>query len=172
LGLSIVKRLAELLDITLKLQSHLEQGTVIRMSLAAARSKPQREVAQRVPPSIAGWTFLVIDDEAIIRDSMKCLLSELGAVVHLANGSSSAIAAARQFRLDVVISDYRLGGSDHGLRALQAVRPLQPSAKLILVTGDTTAEPLRAARSARITLMHKPVTAHELLLEVQKLTDR
>jgi DNA-binding NtrC family response regulator len=96
----------------------------------------------------------------------------LGGVVHLANGSSSAIAVAQQSRLDVVISDYRLGGSDHGLHALQAVRLLQPSAKLILVTGDTTPEPLRAARVARITLMHKPVTAHDLLLEVQRLTAR
>ena len=116
--------------------------------------------ASRVP---AGLSVLVVDDEAMVRESMRFLLLELGCTVHLADSTRQAADVARDARIDAVLTDFRLRGSDSGLAALAAVRASHPAARAALVTGDTAPDRIRDAKAAGVALLHKPVTMQDLV---------
>lgn len=173
LGLSIVQRLAALLDVQIGLVSAEGQGTVVtlRMPLAAPASGPSAEggIASLQPasagaeltgpwPALHGLQVLVVDDDPQVRQSMQLLLTEVGCQVHVAAGTVQACDIARGQRLDVLLSDLRLQAGDDGLQVLQAVRALQPGLRAALITGETAPEPLRQAQAAGVPVLHKPVT--------------
>jgi CheY-like chemotaxis protein len=105
----------------------------------------------------------VIDDELMVRQSMRFLLEEIGCTVHDAVGSIAAAKIAASEPIDLILSDMRLALGDSGIEAVAQVRKLQPDARAVLVTGDTAPERLREAQATGLTLLHKPVTLARLL---------
>ena len=169
LGLSIVQRLAALLDIQVSLQSAAGQGTTVtlRMPLALEHngSTPAADTSMPsagVGSGLKGLRVLVVDDDAQVRQSMEMLLSEVGCQVRVATGTSQACDIARQHPLDVLLTDLRLQAGDDGLQVLQAVRALQPGLRAALITGETAPDRLRQAQGAGVPLLHKPVTLDTL----------
>jgi CheY-like chemotaxis protein len=108
-------------------------------------------------------TVLVIDDELMVRQSMRFLLEELGCTVHDAVGSIEAAKIAASHAIDLILSDMRLAVRDSGIEAVTQVRKLQPDVRAVLVTGDTAPERLREAQATGLALLHKPVTLERLL---------
>jgi CheY-like chemotaxis protein len=164
LGLSIVRRLCALLDVELSLQSQPGAGTTVTLSL------PLAQTVQAVAPPLAavagslrGLRVLVVDDEALVRQSMRMLLTELGCSAHLADGVDAAVRLATAHDFDVVLSDLRLRGGESGLDALRAVQALQPDVHAVLITGDTAPDRIREARAAGLRLLYKPVTLNDLI---------
>jgi len=169
LGLSIVQRLAALLQIQVSLQSTAGQGTTVtlRMPLAQepAGSAPAADAdatTTRMSSGLTGLRVLVVDDDPQVRQSMELLLTEVGCRVHLAAGTAQASEVARQTPLDALLTDLRLQGGDDGLQVLRAVQALQPGLRCALITGDTGPERLQQAQSAGVPLLHKPVTLDTL----------
>ena len=169
LGLSIVQRLAALLDIQVSLQSAAGQGTTVtlRMPLALERNGSTPAADTTMPSAgvgsgLKGLRVLVVDDDAQVRQSMEMLLSEVGCQVRVATGTSQACDIARQHPLDVLLTDLRLQAGDDGLQVLQAVRALQPGLRAALITGETAPDRLRQAQGAGVPLLHKPVTLDTL----------
>ena len=169
LGLSIVQRLAALLDIQVSLQSAAGQGTTVtlRMPLALEHNGSTPAADTSMPPAgvgsgLKGLRVLVVDDDAQVRQSMEMLLSEVGCQVRVATGTSQACDIARQHPLDVLLTDLRLQAGDDGLQVLQAVRALQPGLRAALITGETAPDRLRQAQGAGVPLLHKPVTLDTL----------
>ena len=169
LGLSIVQRLAALLDVQVRMSSRHGQGTevTLRMPLAVESSEPARAGlsdgrTEHSPQGLQGLRVLVVDDDPQVRQSMELLLTEVGCQVHLASGTAQARDLARTQPFDVLLSDLRLQAGDDGLQVLQAVRALQPGLRAALITGDTGPDRLRQAQSAGVPLLHKPVTLDTL----------
>jgi len=169
LGLSIVQRLAALLQIQVSLQSTAGQGTTVtlRMPLAPepAGSAPAPDAdatTSNLRSGLTGLRVLVVDDDAQVRQSMEMLLTEVGCQVHVATGTPQACDIARQQPLDVLLTDLRLQAGDDGLQVLKGVRALQPGLRAVLITGDTAPDRLRQAQSAGVPLLHKPVTLKTL----------
>ena len=169
LGLSIVQRLAALLDIQVSLQSAAGQGTTVtlRMPLALEHNGSTPAADTTMPSAgvgsgLKGLRVLVVDDDAQVRQSMEMLLSEVGCHVRVAAGTSQACDIARQHPLDVLLTDLRLQAGDDGLQVLQAVRALQPGLRAALITGETAPDRLRQAQGAGVPLLHKPVTLDTL----------
>jgi DNA-binding NtrC family response regulator len=106
---------------------------------------------------------LVVDDEAMVRQSMALLLSELGCSAQLADGLDAALRLAAAQDFDVVLSDLRLRGGESGLAAVHAVQALQPQVHAVLITGDTAPDRIREARAAGLRLLFKPVTLNDLI---------
>jgi len=165
LGLSIVQRLAALLQIQVSLQSTAGQGTTVtlRMPLAqepAGSTPASDEVTSttNMRSGLKGLRVLVVDDDAQVRQSMEMLLTEVGCQVHVATGTPQACDIAREQPLDVLLTDLRLQAGDDGLQVLKGVRALQPGLRAVLITGDTAPDRLRQAQSAGVPLLHKPVT--------------
>ena len=115
-----------------------------------------------------GLRVLVIDDEAMVRDSMRLLLLGLHCEVHLADGVAEARAVAAEHMLDLVLSDLRLRGGESGLAAISAVRVHQPRLAAVLITGDTAPNRIREAEAAGVPLLFKPVTLDDLVDVMQK----
>jgi signal transduction histidine kinase/CheY-like chemotaxis protein len=164
LGLSIVRRLCNLIGARLSVHSVVGQGSRFTISLPNVETldSPQdRPVRHR--RSLQSLVVLVIDDELMVRQSMRFLLEELGCTVHDADGSIAAAKIAAGQTIDFILSDMRLAEGDSGIEAIAQVRRLQPDARAVLVTGDTAPERLREAQATDLPLLHKPVTLARLL---------
>jgi len=84
----------------------------------------------------SGETILLVDDNEIVLQTGKELLEDIGYQVLTADDGVSAIEVylANQHDIDLLILDVvmpRLGGVD----ALQAIREINPQAKVIFATG-------------------------------------
>jgi len=164
LGLSIVRRIAVLLDIGLQLHSAPGEGTRIDLLLPSAPAStalPQDAAAAPVPaaalPLPANLPVLVIDDEADIREAMQSLLEQLGCVAETAEDQASALSRVRAgFRPAVILSDHRLREGD-GLGALTALRAELGEVATLVVTGDTAPDTLAHLLASGHRVLHKPV---------------
>lgn len=173
LGLSIVRRLSDLLQLAVKMTSTVGVGTAFTLQIDAgvADDKPF-EQAPVLPASINGLKVLVIDDEAAVRAGMRTLLEALGGEVQAASGTEEALALASVTRPDVVLADFRLHGSDDGLAAVRSLRVKYPGLAALLVSGDTAPQRLRDAHAAGLPLLHKPTSAQVLAQAIRAEVDR
>jgi CheY-like chemotaxis protein len=164
LGLSIVKRLCDLLGARLTMHSAVGEGTrfEIRLPVAVA-TEAEPAPSPAATASALARIVLVIDDELSVRQSMRVLLEELGCTVLDAPSTLVAQQIATEHPIDLVLSDMRLADGDSGLEATRQVRLLRPDARAVLITGDTAPERLREAQASGLPLLHKPVNLESLI---------
>ncbi|MCQ9375891.1 hybrid sensor histidine kinase/response regulator [Methyloversatilis sp. XJ19-13] len=173
LGLSIVQRLAALLDHPVSLSSRLGRGTVFRVDVPMGRAPVVRVAAARVERSqadLGGRCILVIDDEASIVDGMSALLGSWGAEALIAGTAAEAMAqvTARDAPPDLIIADYQLRDGEIGPEVVTAVRRhFGIEIPAILVTGSATPERLEEARDLGHHLLLKPVMPAKLRTLIQ-----
>lgn len=169
LGLSIVRRLCELLNIELTMHSVLGSGT--RFTLLLPKANPDEFV--EAPPAayessqFTSLTVLVIDDEKSVRLATRTILEEMGCNCLEAMGTTEAVAVVRHTRPDLVLADFRLRGQDDGIAAIRAVCEQWPDTPAVLVSGDTAPDRLREAERAGIRLLQKPLSLKALQRELQ-----
>jgi signal transduction histidine kinase/CheY-like chemotaxis protein len=173
LGLSIVRRLADLLQITVTMRSVTREGTAFTLQLNAGFEPDEPVQADSSTlPSIRGLRVLVIDDEEAVREGMRSVFEALGCEVRLAAGSDEAERLIRQGPVDVVLADFRLHGADDGLAAVRKLRAIQPGLAALLVSGDTAPARLREAHAAGLRLLHKPANVDLLTRAIREEMDR
>jgi len=78
---------------------------------------------------------LLIDDEQAFSDSMRAFFQTAGIELDYAGTWKDGLDAFRVGQHELVIADYNLPGSLHGLRLLLEIRRLRPSSRLILISG-------------------------------------
>jgi signal transduction histidine kinase len=173
LGLSIVRRLCDLLGITLTLQSVQGQGTTVtlRIPLETYGALSQPQPAPMPNQNFAGITVLVIDDERSVRIGMRVLLEELDCRCVEAGSIAEATEQARAARPDVVLADLRLRNGENGIQAIAAIVDAIGPTPALLISGDTAPDRLQEANRAGIKLLHKPVPLPLLQAELAALLD-
>ncbi len=108
------------------------------------------------PSSDLRAQVLIVEDEPEHADVMADALRKPGHVCTIVNGVNAAVEELRHGAFDVVVSDLRMpasggkdgvapDGGDAGLRVLDNVRRLQPSAETIIVTAHGDVPTARAA---------------------------
>jgi signal transduction histidine kinase/ActR/RegA family two-component response regulator len=162
LGLSIVKRLADLLSCTLEVSSTVGKGSTfsIRVPRGAAETLPaSREAPMLQAASIlAGRRVLVIDDDTLVLDGMRSILAAWDCQVRTAQTGEEATRLVQQQSPDVVICDFTLRDGETGIDLLHRLIAQAPHPMAVmLMTGDVGAEMLRLAKSAGYMTLHKPV---------------
>ncbi|WP_226858498.1 hybrid sensor histidine kinase/response regulator [Diaphorobacter aerolatus] len=114
LGLSTVRRLADLLNMHLELRSIPGKGTMVRVTVRAvsAREVANRPQLPRNEVRLDGLCVLIIDDERTILEGMQLVLSRWGARVRTASTREEVMELASHWTSppDVVISDLLLQG--------------------------------------------------------------
>jgi len=158
LGLAIVRRVASLLDIAVRLDSSPGRGTRVELRVPASAALPAPAAAGgdvTQPP--LGLKVLVIDDEAEVRESMLALVAALRGEGRAAEGRDDAVALVRAgFMPDVIVADHRL--RDHsGLEAVAAVAAVIGPRPVVVVTGDTAPQTLAQVQASGWRVVHKPV---------------
>ena len=167
LGLSIVTRLVDLLDISLTLDSAPGVGSCFSLGLAMAEgmapSPPGAPDADEATDDFRGLRVLVIDDEVQVREAMRALLREHGCEVMGAGSVREALVQCLKLPPDLVLCDLHLRNQEDGLAALRALHGPLPGLRAVLISGDTTPEALRQAEAAALLLLHKPLQESALL---------
>ena len=166
LGLAIVRRLCNLMDMPLEMQSVEGRGTLFRIVVPGgdpAQILPQS--GRKPSPQSKGRRVLVIDDEVQVLQSMRHMLESLGCDVMLAESARDAlkVIALTDTMPEVILSDYRLRDDLNGVDAVAAIREsLDCEVPAIIITGDTSPERLKEVSGAGMHVMHKPVNPDEL----------
>jgi two-component system, sensor histidine kinase len=180
LGLSIVKRLADLTKTPLGLNSKLGFGSTFWLKLQTA-SKFEELPNQQVNTTgaietaaltatasksnnLTGMHVLYCEDEPQIRELFTDMLRAAGAVVYPCADVHEAKAILNTaLAVDIVLTDYRLGTSGTGLDVVEAARSQQLDddkniLPAVLLTGDTAVKDLLSIQQLyNSTLLHKPV---------------
>ncbi len=176
LGLSIVRRTAELLGYRLEVESTLGKGSCFAFCVpaAAAPNVEERKPSAGTPSHAPSQGLvLVVDDDAAVGAATAMLLKTMGLEVITATDVERAECALGQRGAPpgLVIADYHLGPGRNGLDAIAAVRAAAGYAvPAILVSGDTSAgiaERLRGVDDCH--LLRKPVDADELMSLSERL---
>jgi len=175
LGLSIVRRIAVLLGVELRLDSAPGRGTRIDLRLPlgepAALADAAPALAPAEPGAPLGLRVLVIDDEPDIRESMRSLLEQLGCEVATAEGQGDALAQVQAgLRPQAILTDHRLRDGN-GLAALAALRAVLGDVPALVITGDTAPDTLAQIQASGHRALHKPVDGATLAQALRAVTN-
>ena len=167
LGLTISKKLSDLLDLNLAIKSLPGKGSIFSLELLPiVREKVVPVTAGKEPPqsSLAGKRLLIIDNEESILQGTLSVLHRWHCVVDTADCADRALhLLAQGIRYDAYLCDYQLGGKLNGVELLKAMSNVDGgSTPGILVTGTTDPEFIRSATAAGFVLLHKPVKPAQL----------
>lgn len=129
-------------------------------------SAPVADKHATAPPTrMTRATVLVVDDESLIRWSVKERLAHEGLNVLEAGTAAGALEQASE-DVDLILLDYRLPDSD-GLAVLQKVKELYPDTPVILMTGHSTVEnAVEAMKLGAFHYINKPFNVDELAVLV------
>ncbi|ALK08426.1 PAS domain-containing hybrid sensor histidine kinase/response regulator [Blastochloris viridis] len=161
LGLSIVERLARVLQHRIRLDSTPGEGSTFAVELPRVSALPDLALpAPPLPPvhaPLAGMSVLAVDNEPAILDGMVALLSNWGCKVATALSLDDARAALRDMTPDVLLVDYHLD-EGNGLDAVMVLRwRLGSETPAVLITADRSPALREAAREKTVQLLNKPV---------------
>lgn len=177
LGLSIVKRIAQLLDLRLEVRSQVGQGSSFSVllppaqaPLAAARHG-SRGTQDKSIPATKRMTphVLLVEDDPGVRQATQMLLTVEGYRVTAVASLAEALEAART-GLDLLVTDYHLGHGETGTQVITAVRETAGSGlRAVLITGDTSTAVRDLSRDRNLRFASKPLNAEELLTLLREL---
>ncbi|QHE77971.1 response regulator [Hydrogenophaga sp. PBL-H3] len=105
---------------------------------------------------------LVIDDDEQVLAAMRSVLGVWGHRVFCATSPDEAVVMAISHApdIDLLISDYRLGGNVTAVDAIRAVHACLPrSIPTYILTGDTSPQRIQEASELGFPILHKPIDA-------------
>ena len=163
LGLSIVERIARMLDHKIDLSSTVGGGSRFSVEVPLARAL----AASAEPPpagkpdsrQLAGTVVLCLDNDLPILDGMRTLLEGWGCQVLQAPGLAEAVATAMETKisLDCLLVDYRLDDGN-GLDAIRELRRrFGADLPAILITADRSLRLRQDAQAEDIQFLNKPL---------------
>lgn len=167
LGLSIVKRLSELLRHPLRLESVEGDGTTFTLTvpLGYCHETLRTETVLAPEITITSARVLVIDDDALVRKALEKLMIHWGYEVMTARSGEDALLQLQQTQYlpDIIVSDFHLQTEQTGLDAIREIqKQLQRPIPSVLITGDTTSESFEQLQSCGYKWLRKPISPASL----------
>jgi PAS domain S-box-containing protein len=176
LGLSIVQRIARLLNFKIEVQSVPGTGSVFAMELPIAQNAHIAPAAARLTtaPAISAdgaANLLLVEDEPSVRNAMRMLLKIEGYRVTAAASAAEALQLLHDgVEFDLIITDFHLEEGRTGTQVIAAAREmLGSSLKAVLVTGDTSSAVRELQVDDKLRITSKPINSDELLCLVRSL---
>jgi len=186
LGLTICRRLAELMGGEITVESRLGVGTtmslVVQLPLADAaavmRATPSASVPARVAPSAdeaerTGRLILLVDDHPTNRAVISRQLRQLGYACDVAGDGESALERWRDARYALLLTDLHMPRRD-GYALAEAVRAderagLRPRRPIIAMSANVSTEEVERSRAAGIDdFIAKPAPLQLLAAALQR----
>ncbi|CBV43443.1 hybrid sensor histidine kinase/response regulator [Halomonas elongata] len=164
LGLSIAERMSRVLDHPIRVRSWEGVGTVFSISVPVVEARSQEATEEskprRVGNKLAGTRILCIDNESLILEGMKAMLTGWGCEVFTATSIGGAKSVLRHLDTDpdAILADYHLDNEVTGLMAMEALSErLHGNVPGIVITADRTEEVAETVKRAGYHLLLKPV---------------
>ena len=180
IGLTIVKRLTELMGGSVALESKVGQGTVFHLRFANVPVSGRLPVGDHAEPGGAvdfndftPATLLVVDDNPTNRAYMAGIFEKTHHHVHFANNGREALACLEKTRPDVVLLDIRMPVMD-GRTALAEIRKQASMVSLpvIAVTASSNAGEELELQSQFSGYIRKPFSRQTLFVALAQFLQR
>ena len=170
LGLSIVQRLVNLLDLRLDVRSEFGKGSAFSLLLPASNNRAESprirsdEACAHEAQSGRPHVLLVEDDQAV-RDATRMLLKVNGYRVTAVSSLAEALQqTSNGAGLDLLVTDYHLSQGETGIEIITELRErLRVPLKAVLITGDTSSAIKNLPLDPCLRITTKPTKADELL---------
>jgi len=175
LGLSIVRKLCELLDHQLHLESAAGSGTTVRLSVPLGVQTPSRDNVAELTPRATTFSetstpetarVLIIDDNEIVIEATHSLLTRWGYDVRVAETETDmANCLGGDWQPQIAIVDYKLDRSNAltGLEVLDRLyEHLGAEIPSLIVSADTQPDFLKTIKERKIQLLTKPLKPAQL----------
>jgi DNA-binding NtrC family response regulator len=105
---------------------------------------------------------LIVEDEAVVRESLRDWLTDDGYDVDVAGDGEEALSKIKEEGFGVIILDLRLPGID-GLKVFEEAREYRPETKGVIITAYPSQETLEEAKKAGLlNYLTKPFKVDEL----------
>jgi two-component system, sensor histidine kinase len=172
LGLNIVQRIVNLLQLSLDVRSEVGKGSVFTLSLPEGTDRiwvgdgeAERTLDATTPPPAVQQHVLLVEDDPAVRNATRMLLKVEGYRVTAVATIAEALRSAETEAIDLLITDYHLAGNEIGTALITALRNrLGSNLKAILVTGDTSSAVKELPSDSYLRIASKPIKADALLV--------
>lgn len=135
------------------------------LSRPLSAAAPHPAAVARAPAEGRG-RVLVVDDDASVRGFIAAALTEAGHSVAVAEDGQRAIEMFRGAPFDLVVTDVKMPGIS-GLQVLEAVKRLNPTTEVVVVTAFATLDTaVKALRDGAYDLITKPLEDLDVLYRV------
>ncbi|MCK9595450.1 MAG: response regulator [Candidatus Omnitrophica bacterium] len=108
--------------------------------------------------------LMIVDDEDDVREFAANFFRKRKIEVTTAGTGEDAIKKAQADKPDLILMDIRMSGID-GIQALEAIKKINPSVKVVMVTGTKPDENETAKKCLELGAcgyVHKPLRLDEL----------
>ena len=113
--------------------------------------------------------MLVVDDEEVIRELIKSVLTDEGYEVTLAASGRSGVELARSQGFDVALVDLMMPGEMGGFATLRELKGLRPECRVVLMTGRPPDEELESQLRLADAHVLKPFHCKDLVECVRRV---
>ncbi|MGK2905207.1 MAG: sigma-54-dependent transcriptional regulator [Desulfuromonadales bacterium] len=111
--------------------------------------------------------ILVADDDAVIREGLRRILTAEGYEVETASNGRAALERLEQKRFKLLVTDLKMPGMS-GLEVLQTLRNCQPELPVILITGYAAIDnAVEAMKNGATDYISKPFANEEIVSKVK-----
>ncbi|MNB63132.1 Sensory/regulatory protein RpfC [compost metagenome] len=170
LGLSIVKRLGELIGVGVALRSRLGRGTAVTLYGLPITAPPQvmanRDDARQVG-LLTGLKVCLVEDDRNVLLATSALLERWGCVVQAELSGQDLMTDC-----DIIVADYDLGTHATGIECIDDVRKRRGWAvPAMIITGHDVEKIQAALQDRQIAILSKPVRPAELRATLRALRD-
>ncbi len=172
LGLNITKRLVELMNGSIHVESTEGTGTKFTVRIFLEEDSKPEDAAEEI--SLNGKKLIIIDDTKTNRLILKKIVERQGAITHEAENGEIGLkmiheSAKENKPYDLVLLDCRMPGID-GFKVAEQVQSTELKGPMILMlTSDNRPGDLAKSRSLGLkSYLVKPVLKNELLREIAR----
>ncbi|WP_016702366.1 hybrid sensor histidine kinase/response regulator [Pseudomonas chlororaphis] len=161
LGLSIVKRLGQLMGLEVAIRSRLGHGTAVSL-YGLPLAPPQLQAASldeaRQAGLLTGLKVCLVEDDRNVLLATSALLERWGCVVQAELSGKDLVSDC-----DIIVADYDLGNHATGIECIDSLRRQRGWAVPALILTGHEVEKIQAALHDRnIAILSKPVRPAEL----------
>jgi signal transduction histidine kinase len=170
LGLSQVYGFARQSGGTVKIESKLGRGTIVRILLPRSIEAAPKLDSRPAEAARAGerQLILVVDDDPSVLETTRSMLDDLGYQAIAANNLETALASVSGRTIDLAIVDLAMPGV-HGLELGQKLRQGQPGLPIIYCSGYPDLIEATGERVERDLLLSKPYSSRELASKIETI---
>ncbi len=173
LGLATVQRLCQLLEVKIKVESKVGQGSVFRIVLPRTEKRyvsalDGDEQASPRESVLSGMRVLCIDNESTILDGMKAVLETWGCVFYGVTEWSDILP----WEPDALLVDFHLNDGITGIELAERFHAKYGDVKpIVVISADQNNDVREQAKSRAYFFLRKPLKAASLWSVLARIND-